>query len=106
MKLSKLQRTILLLARETGQTSFSRPADVTHAEVKAAYYGFPLRPRGTKIFFDKSEIGHDRYNNASVAVSNACKRLVSRDLAESVPGGGGLWLTEKGWETVARLRNG
>jgi hypothetical protein len=110
MRFSKLQRIILLLARKRpvnpARSSYCQAADVTPADVKAAYYGFPLRPKGTKIFFDKAEVGHDRYNNASVAISHAFDHLARKGLAERLSGGQGLRLTEKGWEVVERIRNG
>lgn len=99
MGLSRLQKTILLLAPEK-----PGKVDVSPTAVKVAYYGFPLRPKGTKIFFDKTEVGHDRYNNASVAIANAFNHLVRKRLAERV-NGYGIKLTQKGWEVAKQIRN-
>lgn len=85
--LSKLQKTILFLA-------LSKNGEIlTPAEVKAAYYGFPIRRKG-KLWFMVSEIGLKRYRMAGACISRAFatlerKRLVVRHYT-------GLKLSEAG----------
>lgn len=109
MRLSKLQRIILLLAIRNSCRDITHciqwfKVDVTPAAVKAAYYNFPLSPKGRKIFFDKNEVGHSRYNNASVAIAHAFGHLARKGLAEWLKGWG-LRLTEKGQEVAEQIRN-
>jgi len=71
--LSKLQKTILILA-------LSKNGDIlTPAEVKAAYYGFPVRRKG-KLWFRVPEIGFKRYRVAGVCVSRAFAALERKEL--------------------------
>lgn len=109
MRLSRLQRVILALALKNPRKGRVSPfpmdrVDVTPAAVKVAYYGFPLSPKGRKIFFNKSEVGRDRYNNAAVAIARAFDHLARKGLVERVTGWG-LQLTEKGREVAVQLRN-
>jgi len=98
MKLSRLQKTILSLALEKDnkrkkglipklrQTKYDYylpdplfSTDVTPADVKVAYYGFPLRKKG-KLSFCVAEIGFIRYRNAGVAISRSFAALARRGL--------------------------
>lgn len=75
MRLSRLQKTILALGLENVE------GYVTAAAVKSRHYGFPLRRRGRTFFFDRSEIGHARYNVVAVTIANSFNRLAQRGLA-------------------------
>lgn len=73
--LSKLQKMILFLA-------LSKNGEIlTPAEVKVAYYGFPIRRKG-KLWFRVSEIGFKRYRMAGVCVSRAFAALERKELVE------------------------
>jgi hypothetical protein len=96
MRISRLQRSILELAfRDSGRY-------FTPASVKATYYGFPVRPKGSKIFFDKGEIGRERYNKASVAISHAFDHLARKGYIERIYGRG-IRLTDRGREVAAAM---
>ena len=116
MKLSRLQKTILFLAlekdnkRKKGLIPKMRPTsygymlpdplfstDVTPAEVKIAYYGFPLRKKG-KLSFCVAEIGFIRYRNAGVAISRSFAALVRRGLVTR--NYHGISLTELGRKVI------
>lgn len=85
--LSKLQKTILLLA-------LSKNGEIlTPAEVKATYYGFPVRRKG-KLWFSVPEIGFRRYRVAGVCVSRAFATLERKELV--VRSNTGLKLNEAG----------
>jgi len=120
MKLSRLQKTILLLALEKANrrrkglipplppmwsyiTDKINKTDVTPVDVKVAYYGFPLRPKGRKIFFSKADMGSKRYNTASVDINRAFEHLARKGLAERIYGYG-IGLTEKGREVAKQIR--
>jgi len=111
MRLSKLQKCILLLALKkdkpfytSGQIFFdgwNSPPDVTPAQIKMEYYGFPINRQGTKLLFKRSEVGKARYLNASVAISNAFAHLERKGLAEKRFRG--ITLTERGWSVAKNL---
>ena len=97
--LSRLQKTILLLAqRNPGHGK----VDVCPADVKVGYYGFPLRPKGSKILFNRNEIGRSRYNTASVNIARAFEHLVRKGLAERSYYG--INLTGIGRKAAARIK--
>ena len=93
LHLSKLQKTILILA-------LSKNGDIlTPAEVKAAYYGFPVRRKG-KLWFSVPEIGFKRYRVAGVCVSRAFAVLGRKELV--VRSYRGLKLSEAGLEVAIK----
>jgi len=71
--LSKLQKIILSLASEKDI--------VTPADVKSAYYGFPLRRKG-RFSFSVNEIGFNRYRTAGVCISRAFATLTRKGLVK------------------------
>ncbi|MFC1513101.1 hypothetical protein ACFL5J_01490 [Thermodesulfobacteriota bacterium] len=91
-----MQKTVLILGNK-GE------GGVTPVDVKVAYYGFPLRPKGTKIFFDKKEVGFTRYNNASVAIARVFDLLARKGLAERIHNYGVI-LTVKGIELARQIK--
>ncbi len=83
--LSKLQKTILELARNQG-------GEVLAREVLVKVYGFrPIRNiysvRQGILVFNKAEIGYARYNAVTVAVCKSFNRLVNRGFAWKIHGG-------------------
>lgn len=77
--LSKLQKTILILA-------LSKNGEIlTPAEVKAAYYGFPVRRKG-KLWFSVPEIGFKRYRVVGVCVSRALPYWNAKSLQRGLTG--------------------
>lgn len=82
--LSRLQKVILSLASEKDIVS---PADV-----KAAYYGFPLRRKG-RFSFCVVEIGFNRYRAAAVCISRAFVTLARKGLVKRLYEG--VSLTDK-----------
>lgn len=73
MRLSRLQRVILLLAYEN---EFATPADV-----KRDYYHFHYLP-GRAIHFKRGSMDIAHHNAASVAIAKAFNRLTERGLTE------------------------
>jgi hypothetical protein len=83
--LSQLQKSIFSLARKQGGTVLIR-------DVLIAYYGFkpirnPFKLKPGAIVFNKTNIGIDRYNSASVAVCKAFNRLVRRGMGVRILNG-------------------
>ena len=80
--LSQLQHCIIGLGKQNGGTVLAR-------DVLMEYYGFqpvnnPSLQRTGAIVFDKTDIGFDRYNAASVAVCKAFNRLVKKGMATRI----------------------
>lgn len=83
--LSKLQKTILKLAKHQG-------GEVLAREVLVEVYGFrPIRSiysvRQGILIFNKAEIGYARYNAATVALCKSFNRLINRGFAWKIHGG-------------------
>ena len=102
MKLSKLQKGILLLAAKK-RMRFSPGRDIlTAAEVKRDCYQFKPKRSWPRIIFSRADIGVNRYKAASVAIAKAFNRLTERGLTERVDGRG-VKLTQEGAEVAANF---
>jgi hypothetical protein len=102
-KLSKLQKTILLIGLENNDRLTGK-VDVSNAEVKLAYYGFPGIRKRWGISFSKAAIGPSRYNTASSNIARSFDNLVKRGLAEREYGYG-IRLTSLGREVAKKLKH-
>ncbi len=122
--LSRLQKTILVLAFRNHKTAGHRPhkphrkdwnyvadtADVTYAEILAAYYGWVLEfpANNSRVYhFSRRCIGPKHYDAAMAALSRATLRLSDRRLGICVWGIEGHWsgldLTAMGVEVAQGL---
>ena len=104
-KLSKLQKTILLmcLRPEYGSNRGRVVRDCTAADVKRAYYRFPVSKKG-RFFFSVKDIGLPRYRAAGVAISRSFDALARRGLAHRYHGWTGVRLTDKGREIALSIQ--
>lgn len=93
--LSKLQKTILALALD------KNGAILVTADVKAKYYGFPLRQRG-KLWFHVPEIGLRKYRVAGACVSRAVATLERKKLVLRFYNG--LTLTDTGKAVAGQIK--
>ena len=109
--LSELQyRTLTIgarrraLGRHNGRsicpTGWLGPVDVSPADVKMIYYGFPVQRQG-KIQFNAKAFGLARYRAAGAAIAKSFTRLCVQGLAERRSGG--LLLTEHGLDLANRF---
>jgi hypothetical protein len=83
--LSQLQRRILDMANAQG-------GEVLARDILIDYYGFkpyrnPQELNPGALVFRKSDIGHARYNAATVTVCKALNRLCERGLAKRIRSG-------------------
>lgn len=103
-KLSKLQKTILLmcLLPEYGSNR-GIIRDCTPADVKKFYYGFPVTGSGNLLFSVKN-IGLPRYRAAGVAISRSFDSLARRRLVQRFHSWSGVRLTNEGREVALSLQ--
>jgi hypothetical protein len=73
MKLSRLQKTILSMAKNQGH--------VSNSDILTAVYGFEQTVFSRGARFDRQRIGMDRYLSASAAVARSLTWLRDQDRA-------------------------
>ncbi len=106
LRLSKLQKQILRLAYKNAMLNKVGP-DLSNRDVLRDIYKFPVRENvvystSQPLLFDRKQIGHRRYNSASVATSKTLERLERRGLVDREYNEG-VFLTEKGIEVAKGL---